>query len=225
MARKARLHQEDRNAMNRTSTLPAAALLALLSSFASAQQPPAGDNAQRIATQVCAACHGADGNSPVAANPSLAAQPADYITRQLANFKAGLRVNPIMQPIASTLSDADMRALGEYFSKQQAKGSAARDAALVKTGQALYRGGDATSSIPACAACHSPDGVGIPKNFPRLAGQWADYTYRQLQAFKSGERGNDQAGKDVNGRIMGAIAQNMSDTQMRALADYVAGLR
>jgi cytochrome c553 len=214
------------NAMKFVPTLLVAGLAAMLSSFASAQgaQAPA-DAGQRIATQVCAACHGADGNSASPAYPSIAAQPSDYITVQLAHFKAGIRVNPIMQPIASTLSDADMRALGAYFAKQQAKPSASKDPALVKTGQALYRGGSSAAGIPACAACHSPDGAGIPKNFPRLAGQSADYTYAQLKAFKAGERGNDTAGKDVNGRIMYTIAQNLSDVQMRAVADYVAGLR
>ena len=91
--------------------------------------------------------------------------------------------------------------------------------------QSLYRAGDATSGLPACAGCHSPNGAGIPKNFPRLSGQYADYTYAQLKAFKAGERGNDQDGKDTQGKIMWAVAQHMNDAQMKALADYAAGLR
>jgi len=209
--------------MRRIPTL-LACIAGLLPLVALGQNAPAADNGQRIATTVCAACHGADGNSPVAANPVLAGQSADYITLQLQHFKAGIRQNPVMQGMASTLSDVDMRALGEYFSKQQPKGGTAKDPELVKSGQSLYRGGDLATNLPACAACHSPDGAGIPKNFPRLAGQWSDYTYAQLKAFKGGERGNDKAGKDVNGRIMNAIAQNLSDTDMRALADYVSGL-
>ncbi len=181
--------------------------------------------AQQIVTQTCAACHGADGNSPTAANPNLAGQHADYITLQLAHFKAGVRVNPIMQSMAAPLADADMRALGVYFSQQKPKGLTARDAALVKIAQKIYRGGDQESGLPACAACHSPTGAGIPKNYPRVAGQYADYTYSQLRAFKLGERGNDKGGKDVNGRIMVTIASKLSDDQMKAIADYMAGLR
>jgi cytochrome c553 len=123
------------------------------------------------------------------------------------------------------LSDDDMRALGAYFSQQKPKGLAAKDPSLVKSAQQLWRGGDASHGVPACAACHSPTGAGIPKNYPRLAGQYADYTYAQLKAFKAGERGADAAGKDINGRVMNAIAAKMSDQQMKAIADYAAGLR
>jgi cytochrome c553 len=181
--------------------------------------------AGQIATQVCAACHGADGNSAAAANPNLAGQGADYITLQLMHFKAGVRVNATMQAMAATLSDADMKALGIYFSQQKPKGLGAKDPALVKAGQKLWRGGDEASDVPACAACHSPDGAGIPKNYPRLAGQYADYVYAQLKAFQSGGRGADPGGKDVNGRIMASIAHDMTDAQMKAVADYAAGLR
>jgi cytochrome c553 len=181
--------------------------------------------AQQTATQVCAACHGPDGNSATPANPNLAGQHADYITLQLAHFKAGIRVNAIMQSMVANLSDDDMRALGVYFSQQKPKGLTAKDPALVKIAQKIYRGGDQATELPACAACHSPTGAGIPKNYPRVAGQYADYTYAQLKAFKAGERGADKAGKDANGRIMGAIAAKMSDDQMKAVADYMAGLR
>ena len=178
--------------------------------FAAAQEkaPPKLDltKAQQTASQVCAACHGADGNSSTPANPNLAGQHADYITVQLMHFKAGVRTNPIMQPMAATLSDDDMRALGVYFSQQKPKGLTAKDPQLVKVAQKIYRGGDETTGLPACAACHSPTGAGIPKNFPRVAGQYADYTYAQLRAFKNGERGADKAGKDGNGRIMATIA-------------------
>src|SRR4051812_21298835 len=181
--------------------------------------------AQTIANQVCVACHGADGNSPTPTNPNLAGTPAQYITVQLVHFKSGLRVNPIMQGIAATLSDEDMKLLGLYFADQKPKGLAAKDPTLVKAGQKLYRGGDSASGVPACAACHAPDGAGVPKNYPRLAGQYAEYTYAQLKAFKAGERGADKDGKDTNGKIMTAIAAKMSDAQMKAAAEYVAGLR
>ncbi len=209
-------------------------LLALLvwPALAAAQAPAPAANAKadlergrQLATQVCAACHGADGNSAVPANPSIAGQHADYITVQLAHYKAGIRVNPIMQGIAQGMSADDMRATALFYSQQQPKGLAARDASLAKLGQALWRGGDATSGIPACSGCHGPAGAGIPKNYPRVAGQYADYTYSQLKAFNAGQRGNDKDGKDANGRIMHTIARQMSDAQMKAVAEYAAGLR
>jgi cytochrome c553 len=208
------------------------AATAVISTAASAQEAakaapsaPDLDRAKQIVTQICAACHGADGNSVAPVNPNLAGQIADYITLQLAHFKAGIRVNPTMQAMAATLSDADMQALGVYFSQQKPKGLAAKDPGLVKSGQHLWRGGNSATDIPACAGCHSPTGVGIPKNYPRLAGQYADYVYAQLKAFKSGDRGADKGGKDTNGRIMGAIVRDMTDDEMKALADYAMGLR
>ena len=206
-----------------------AAVAVVLAAAAAAQEtaPAKIDlaKAQQTATQICAACHGPDGNSATPANPNLAGQHADYITLQLAHFKAGVRANAIMQGMAANLSDDDMRALGVYFSQQKPKGLTAKDPALVQVAQKIYRGGDQVTGLPACAACHSPTGAGIPKNYPRVAGQYAEYTYAQLKAFKSGDRGADKAGKDANGRIMGAIAEKMSDDQMKAVADYMAGLR
>ncbi|MCC6195002.1 MAG: cytochrome c4 [Burkholderiales bacterium] len=213
--------------MNRTSLLAALALAALAAgpSPALAQQAGKPDlaKAKEIATTLCAACHGADGNSPTAANPNLAGQGAEYISRQLEHFKAGIRVNPVMQGMVATLTPADMTALGIYFSQQKPQGGTARDAKLVLQGQSLYRGGDTARGLPACAACHLPTGAGIPKNFPRLSSQHADYTYAQLKAFKSGERGANA--KDTQGSIMADVAARMTDTQMKAVADYTSGLR
>lgn len=216
--------------MTRTWRLAILAATVIVSSAAQGQEHAAAAKpdmakAQQIVNSVCAACHGADGNSAASANPNLAGQDADYITLQLAHFKGGIRVNATMQAMAATLSDADMRSVAAYYSQQKPKGLAARDPALVKSAQQLWRGGNASRGVPACAACHSPTGAGIPKNYPRLAGQYADYTYAQLKAFKAGERGNDAAGKDVNGRVMHTIAQQLDDAQMKALADYAAGLR
>ncbi len=204
--------------------------LLLLAAFAwpvlaVAQGPAAKTDAAKIVNAVCAACHGADGNSVAPVNPSLAGQGADYITLQLRHFKSGIRQNAIMQGFAATLSDADMVALGDYFSRQKAKPLAAKDATLVKAGQRLYRTGVPAAGIPACSGCHAPDGVGVPKNYPRVGGQYADYSYAQLKAFGTGERGNDKAGKDANGRIMHAVAGKMSDSQMKAVAEYMQGLR
>src|SRR5215472_4331303 len=171
--------------------------------------------AQQTVNTVCAACHGADGNSPSAANPSLAGQGADYLTLQLMHFKDGIRANPIMAGMVASLSPEDMKALGLYFSQQKPKGMAAKDPALVTAGQQVYRGGNSATGLPACAACHAPAGVGIPVRYPRLSGQHADYTVAQLKAFKAGERGMDKEGKDSNGRVMAQVAGKMSDQEMR----------
>ena len=180
--------------------------------------------AQQIVTTVCAACHGADGNSASPANPSLAGQQAEYISLQLMHFKDGTRSNAIMAGMAANLSPEDTKSLGAYFAQQKPKGLAAKDPSLVAAGQKLYRGGNAATGVPACAACHTPTGVGIPVRYPRLSGQYADYTFSQLQAFKAGQRGMDKQGKDANGRIMAQIAGRMSESEMRAVADYAAGL-
>jgi cytochrome c553 len=206
-----------------------AAVAGAVSATAVLAQAPAGKpdlaKAQAIVKDVCAACHGTDGNSATSANPSLAGQHAEYITLQLMQFQSGVRVNPVMQAMAAALKPEDMKALGAYFSQQKAKGQGARDAALATLGRKLYRGGDIATGIPACAACHAPDGAGIAKNYPRLAGQFAEYTYAQLKAFKNDERGADKDGKDINGKIMTAIAFKLSDTQMKAVAEYTSGLR
>jgi cytochrome c553 len=181
--------------------------------------------AQSIVTQVCSACHGTDGNSATPINPSLAAQPAQYITLQLNHFKAGIRVNPVMQGMAAGLTPEDMVALGVYFSQQKLKPQSAKDPEQARIGERIYRGGDSATGLPACAACHGPAGAGVPKNYPRLAGQYADYAYAQLKAFKARERGADKDGKDVNGAIMATIAARLSDAQMKAVTEYTAGLR
>lgn len=213
--------------MNRILTLTALAGASFaVTCFAQAPATkPDLAKAQAIAKDVCAACHGADGNSPTAVNPSIAGQPAEYISLQLAHFKAGIRPNAVMLGMSANLGPDDMRALGLYFSQQKPKGLAAKDAALVAAGQKLYRGGDAATGLPACASCHAPNGAGVPKNYPRLAGQYPDYTYAQLKAFKAGERAADKDGKDVQGRIMATIAARMTDAQMRAVAEYTSGLR
>jgi cytochrome c553 len=180
--------------------------------------------AKQIVDQVCVACHGADGNSPSPPNPKLAGQGAAYITLQLQHFKDGIRSNPVMAGMAAALTPEDMRALGVYFSQQKPEASAAKDRELVMSAQRIYRGGNAASGIPACSACHAPDGVGIPSRYPRLSGQYAEYSLAQLKAFKAGERGMDKDGKDVNGKVMAQIATRMSDTEMQAVVQYAAGL-
>ena len=206
-----------------------AAVAGMLPATAALAQAPAGKpdraRAESIVKEVCAACHGVDGNSPSPTNPTLAGQGPEYIALQLQHFQSGVRANPIMQGMAATLKPDEMKALGIYFSQQKPKGLGAKDATLAMAGQRLYRGGDIASGMPACAACHSPDGVGLPKNYPRLAGQYAEYTYTKLKAFRDGERGSDKEGKDYNGKIMATVAARMSDPQMKALAEYASGLR
>ncbi|HEV2976922.1 MAG TPA: c-type cytochrome [Casimicrobiaceae bacterium] len=203
------------------------AACAAIASGASAQDSggkPDLAKAQQIVNTVCAACHGADGNSASAANPSLAGQLPEYITLQLTHFKSGVRSNPVMAAIVANLTAEDMQALGTYFGSKTPKGLAAKDAALAAAGQKLYRGGIAANGTPACASCHAPDGSGIPVRYPRLSGQYADYTFAQLQAFKAGQRGWDKEGKDINGKIMTQIAARMDEHDMRAVAEYTAGL-
>jgi cytochrome c553 len=181
--------------------------------------------AQQIVNTICAACHGADGNSASPVNPSLAGQHAEYITLQLMHFKTGIRNNAIMAGMVANLTPEDMKSLGAYFARQKPKGLAAKDPTLASAGQKLYRGGSAASGTPACAACHAPSGGGIPVRYPRLSGQYPDYTFAQLQAFKAGDRGMDKEGKDINGKVMSQIASRMSEREMRAVAEYTAGLR
>jgi cytochrome c553 len=191
------------------------------------QAPPAKPDlakAQQTVAQVCAACHGADGNSASPANPSIAGQHAGYITLQLAHFQSGIRASAVMQAMVAKLTPDDMQALGIFFSQQKPKPSAAKDPKLVAAGQKIFRGGNAASGVPACAACHSPDGAGIPARYPRVGGQYADYTLAQLKAFKAGERGADKEGKDVNGKVMAQIASRMSDPEMQAVAEFASGL-
>jgi cytochrome c553 len=175
--------------------------------------------AQQIVTQTCAACHGTDGTSASPAYPSLAGQNAGYVATQLSYFKSGVRKNPIMAGFAAALSPEDMKNLGAYFETQTPKPQNAKDKGLAEQGQKLYRGGIADKGLPACTACHGPNGAGIPVQYPRLSGQHADYTLAQLKAYNSGERSNG------NAAIMKGVATKLSEPEMKALAEYIAGLR
>ncbi len=197
----------------------------LLSPSAAAQSAQADlARGQQVATQACAACHGADGNSAIAVNPVLAGQHADYTLKQLMNFKPqsgkpAERPNAVMAGMVAALSADDMRNVAAYFESQQPKPRAARDPALVKQGQAIYRGGILSKNVAACSACHGPNGAGMPAQYPRLAGQYAEYTAAQLKAFRTGERANDP------NRTMRATAEKLSDREIAAVAEYIAGLR
>jgi len=178
---------------------------------------------QQVASQVCAACHGADGNAPAPANPKLAAQHAEYLYKQLVNFvpKPGAaeaeRANAVMMAFAAQLSDADKRNLAAFYESQALKPAAARDKTLVELGQRIYRGGIAEKNVPSCAGCHGPSGAGIPAQYPRLQGQWAEYTESQLVQFRGGQRNNSA--------MMSQISARLSDREIKAVSDYIAGLR
>ena len=166
---------------------------------------------------VCVACHGAGGNSGTPANPKLAQQHPEYIVKQLQEFKAGKRQNPIMQGFAAQLTEQDMKNIAAYVGSQQEKPGFAKDKDLVTLGEKIYRGGAQNRQLPACAGCHSPNGAGIPAQYPRLSGQHADYTASQLVAFRDGIRKNSPQ--------MSAIAAKLNEREIRAVADYIAGLR
>jgi cytochrome c553 len=165
---------------------------------------------------LCGACHGMDGNSAVPTFPKLAGQSESYLTKQLKDFKAGVRKDPVMSDQAKTVEDADIPHLAAYFSGQKPVPGAATDADLAATGQRIYLGGNLAKGIPACTACHGPTGGGNPAaGFPQLSGQHAMYITTQLQRFKSGEREN---------AMMRGSAANLSEDEMKAVAEYITGL-
>ncbi|OIN93220.1 MAG: cytochrome c4 [Comamonadaceae bacterium CG1_02_60_18] len=166
---------------------------------------------------VCIACHGPEGNSVIPVNPKLAQQHPQYIIKQLIEFKAGKRENAVMNGMAAPLSDADMVNIAYWVSSKKAAPGAAKDKDLVLLGEKIYRGGIADRQIPACAGCHSPNGAGIPAQYPRLSGQHADYAIAQLTAFRDGVRKNSVQ--------MTQVAAKLNDREIRAVADYIAGLR
>ena len=168
-------------------------------------------------TAVCAACHGADGNSGTPVNPKLAQQHPEYLVKQLQEFKAGIRKNAIMQGFASQLSDTDMKNIAFWATSKKIKPGFANDKELVALGERIYRGGVADRQIAACAGCHSPNGAGNPVQYPRLSGQHAEYTAAQLTGFRDGVRQNNLQ--------MTQVAAKLNDREIRALADYIAGLR
>ncbi len=175
----------------------------------------AGDAARNI--PACVACHGAAGNSTIAQNPKLAAQHEAYIYKQLSNFKTPERNNPVMSPIAKALTDDEMKNIAAYLDAQAQKPGAAKNKDTVEIGKKIFRAGIAEKNVPACAACHSADGAGIPAQFARIGGQHQEYTSAQLTSFRAGTRKNSPQ--------MMAIAKRMSDDEIQAVSDYIAGLK
>jgi len=178
---------------------------------------------QPIASAVCGACHGADGNSPTPANPKLAGQHAPYLFKQMKNFKAddkghAERINAIMNGMIAPYTEEQMKDFAAYFASQKQSGGELKDRNNLELGQKIWRAGDSSKGLPACAACHGPTGAGLPAQFPRLAGQYAEYTETQLKAFRVGERANDP------NKMMRMVAVRMTDAEIKAVSDYIAGL-
>lgn len=202
-------------------TLGLAAGASIASEQKAAAKPDAGKGSN-IANQVCGGCHGADGNSVAPANPKLAGQHPEYLVKQLNNFKVqpgaqrAERENAIMAGFAGTLSAEDMQNVAAYYSQQKPKGGAAKNKDTLELGQKIWRGGIAEKNVPACAGCHSPNGAGIPSQYPRLSGQHAEYTESQLVAFRGGVRKNNAQ--------MSTISARLSDAEIKAVSDYIAGL-
>ncbi len=181
-----------------------------------AAPPDLAKGAASFAT-VCVACHAADGNSSIPANPKLAQQHPEYLIEQLQDYKSGKRNNAVMKGFASALSADDMKNIAYWLASQKAKPGFAKDKALVALGERIYKGGIADRQIAACAGCHSPNGAGIPSEYPRLSGQHADYTATQLNYFRDGTRKNSLP--------MTQIAAKLNDREIKAVSDYIAGLR
>ncbi len=194
-------------------------------SDAAKSAPYQGDAAkgQPLASAVCGACHGPDGNSLTSANPKLAGQHAQYLFKQMKNFKAGPdgkseRVNPIMNGMIAPYTEDQMKDFAAYFAAQKQTGGEMKDREALALGQKIWRAGDASKGLPACAACHGPAGAGLPAQYPRLAGQFSEYTEAQLKGFRVSERANDP------NRMMQMVAIKMTDAEIKAVADYIAGL-
>ena len=171
---------------------------------------------EAIASQVCVACHTFDGTRGLSANPILQGQHPEYLLKQLQDFKSGARDSAIMKGFAATLSEPDMRDVAAFYAAKTAKPGAATDKATLLLGERIYRGGVAERRIAACAGCHSPNGAGIPSQYPRLSGQHGEYSEAQLNAFRSGQRANSAP--------MASVAARLNDREIKALADYMAGL-
>lgn len=165
----------------------------------------------------CASCHGVEGKSTVGAWPKLAAQHSAYTIKQLKNYKDGTRANAIMAGMSAALTEQDMVNIAAYLNKQTVSLGVAQNKETIGLGKQIYAGGIAEKGIPSCASCHSANGAGIPSQYPLLGGQWAEYSVAQLGYFRDGTRKNNAS--------MSTIAGKMSDIEIKAVSDYIAGLR
>lgn len=195
------------------------AYFALVASAVAAPAAEGGDVAAgKAKTAACAGCHGVDGNGGADPTwPKLAGQIPEYLVKQLSDFKTGVRKNPIMNGMSAKLSPKDMQDIAAYYAAQQIKPGAAGSKELAEQGERIYRGGNAKMGVSACMSCHGPSGHGIPPRFPRVSAQTAAYSERQLLDFKSSRRAND-------GDVMTRIAFRMSEAEIKAVSEYMAGL-
>ncbi|NYE63545.1 cytochrome c553 [Duganella sp. 1224] len=214
------------NSVNLFSPLVKSLLMALLAITATAHAAPKidpakgatlyadGDNARGL--PACVSCHGAGGSSTISVNPKLGGQHEAYLYKQLVDFSTAHRNQPVMTTYAKLLTDEEKHNVAAWLATQKATPGAAKNKDTVELGKKIYRGGIAEKNVPACASCHGAAGAGIPVQYPRLAGQHQDYTFAQLGLFKTAAR---------KGTAMDTIAQRMSEEEMKAVADYVAGLK
>jgi len=207
--------------MKFASALLSCCFLALVALSASAAEAPATEKPDlakgQASAAMCAGCHTQDGSRASPAQPILQGQHPEYLVKQLTEYKSGKRVNAIMNGMAAALSDSDMKNIAAYYSTLQAKPGFAKNADTVALGEKIFRGGIADRNVPACAGCHSPNGAGIPSQYPRLGGQHAEYTEAQLVAYRGGVRNNST--------VMTGVAAKLNDREIKAVADYAAGLR
>ncbi len=194
-------------------------ILSFLISSTAISETIAQKTPPKSVANVCAACHGVDGNSAISANPKLSGQHPEYLYKQLTNFKSGARANAVMSGMAGMLSDADMHLVAEYYSKQTLSLGQAKTNGSGSLGEKIYRAGIQANAVPACASCHGPTGDGLPVKYPRLGGQHTEYVLNQLRQFRLGARANDEV------KVMRTIAAKLTDQEMEAVADYIQGLR
>ena len=207
----------DSSASSAPASAPAAGNVEIISSTPAAALYAGNVAAGKAKSATCATCHGADGNSLVAMYPSLAGQSANYIAKQLADFKSGNRQDPVMAGMVAALSQEDMNDLAAFFAVQTAKAGTGE---ANEAGHKLYFGGDAEKAISACVSCHGVGGKGMKQaGFPSVSGQSKDYLVKQLASFRDGSRANDNSG------IMRNIAIKLSDAEIEAVAQYITSLK
>lgn len=202
--------------MSHTTPKFLAALALLGGGLALSTHAPAGSPAATAAADVCAGCHGADGNSVATTFPKLAGQQKKYLLKEMKDYKSGKRVSEIMAPFMVTLSDDDLEELAAYYAKQKPAPGVPGDPALLAVGKALYLKGNSKTDVPSCDGCHDENGNGDGK-FPRVAGQHVDYALDQFRLYAAGKRTN-------GARVMQAVAERMSEQETRAVAEYMASM-
>ena len=213
------MHHQQGIVRSFVTVLAACLYSALATAQVGAGAQAAGDvKAGQQKAQMCQGCHGADGNSLIPMYPKLAGQNAPYLVKQLKDFKSGARKDPVMSPMAMPLSDADIQNLAAYYASVAPKpGVAVGSEDVIALGKKIYRGGNAKTGVSACMSCHGPSGHGIPPRFPRVSGQHASYSEKQLMQFKNEARANDES-------VMRRIAFRMSEAEIKAVSQYMAGL-